>query len=282
MRIIQDLRKSVPARQSAEDSTLWYGEALERRRGGFAQVLIDPDWPRPPGVHAIQTTRQGGVSLAPYTALNLAAHVGDTPTYVQENRRLLREHLALPSEPLWLEQVHGIEVHQARHAESLSQPPRADAAYTDQPGIVLSVLTADCLPVLFASQDGEEIAAAHAGWRGLLNGVLEATLGAFKSPPGQITAWFGPAISQAAFEVGIDVRDAFIHDAPEAHRAFIPANRPRHWQADLYALARLRLHALGVMQIFGGKLCSYSDPENFYSYRRATPTGRMASLIWRS
>ena len=242
--------------------------------------MIDPNWPRPPGVHAIQTTRQGGISLAPYTALNLATHVGDTPAHVQENRRLLRKHLALPSEPLWLEQVHGIEVYRTGHDESPQLPPRADAAYTAQPGIVLSVLTADCLPVLFASQDGREIAAAHAGWRGLLGGVLEATLAAFKSPRTQIIAWLGPAISQSAFEVGHEIRTAFVQHSPNARSAFVPSVRAGHWQADLYELARQRLAAHGLHNVYGGNLCSYSDPESFYSYRREKTTGRMASLIW--
>ena len=244
-------------------------------------TILQPAWPQPPGTHAAQTTRQGGVSLVPYAALNLATHVGDDLAHVQENRRLLRETLALPCEPLWLEQVHGTEVYAATSPNAPGQPPRADAAYTDQPGLVLAVLTADCLPVLFASRDGSEIAAAHAGWRGLNAGILEATLKAFKSPPAEIMAWFGPAISQAAFEVGDEVRHAFIQHDPATDSAFIPSTRHGHWYADLYQLARLRCHAAGIQSIFGGDLCSYADPR-FYSYRRATPTGRMASLIWRA
>ncbi len=244
-------------------------------------TILCPVWPLPPQVYAAQTTRSGGISLAPYATLNLASHVGDDPAHVQTNRRLLREHLALPGEPLWLEQVHGTEVYVASSANAPTHPPRADAAYTDQPGVALAVLTADCLPVLFASRDGTEIAAAHAGWRGLHAGVLEATLNTFKNPPEEIIAWFGPAISQAAFEVGDEVRTAFIqHDSAATH-AFTPSPRTGHWQADLYQLARLRCHAAGVHNIHGGELCSFSDPR-FYSYRRATPTGRMASLIWRA
>ena len=243
--------------------------------------ILHPEWPLPPQIHAAQTTRSGGISHAPYAALNLASHVGDDLAHVIENRRVLREHLVLPNEPLWLEQVHGTQVYPARHADIPAQPPRADAAYTDQPGIVLTVLTADCLPVLFASRDGAEIAAAHAGWRGLLGGVLEATLSHFRAPAHEILAWFGPAISQAAFEVGHEVREAFIQHDPAADRAFIPSSRAGHWQADLYQLARQRCHAAGIQSIHGGDLCSYGDPR-FYSYRRETPTGRMASLIWRA
>ena len=248
-------------------------------------TILRPAWPLPPQVHAAQTTRSGGISLAPYAALNLATHVGDDPAHVQTNRRLLREQLALPGEPLWLEQVHGTDVYVARHGSAITQPPRADAAYTDQPGLVLAVLTADCLPVLFASRDGQEIAASHAGWRGLLGGVLEATISHFRAPPNEILVWFGPAISQAAFEVGDEVRLAFIQHDPAACGAFIPSSRPslstQYWQADLYQLARQRCHAAGIQSIHGGDLCSFSDPR-FYSYRRETPTGRMASLIWRA
>ncbi|HES75690.1 MAG TPA: peptidoglycan editing factor PgeF [bacterium] len=244
--------------------------------------FIIPDWPLPPGVRAAQTTRNGGVSGAPYASLNLATHVGDDPAHVQANRQQLRTALALPSEPRWLEQVHGIEVHLASHENTPPHAPRADAAYTDQAGIVLAIMTADCLPVLLASRDGQEIAAAHAGWRGLLGGVLEASLSHFRAPPTEIIAWLGPAISQAAFEVGDEVRTAFMQHDPAAEAAFMPGLRAGHWQADLYALARLRLRAAGVTQIYGGDLCSYQDPSRFYSYRRATPTGRMASLIWRT
>lgn len=241
-----------------------------------------PDWPLPPGVRAVQTTRSGGVSLAPYASLNLALHVGDDPAHVQANRQRLRQDLALPGEPLWLEQVHGTEVYRAQDAALLAQAPHADAAYTRHRGVVLAIMTADCLPLLFAAQDGSEIAAAHAGWRGLAAGVLENTLRQFQAPPGEICVWLGPAISQAAFEVGDDVRDAFVQHGGEAGAAFIPGSRPGHWQADLYALARLRLRAAGVTWISGGDLCSFQDSARFYSYRRATPTGRMASLIWRT
>jgi hypothetical protein len=244
--------------------------------------FIQPDWPIPANIHSAQTTRQGGVSLAPYASLNLATHVGDDPAHVTLNRRLLCEQLALPAEPLWLEQVHGTQVYVASHADTPAQPPRADASYTDQPGIVLAVLTADCLPVLFASRDGQEIAAAHAGWRGLLAGVLEATLANFRAPPTEIIAWFGPGIGAQDFEVGDEVRHAFIQHSPATHSAFTPSARTGHWYADLYTLARQRLATSGVRAVHGGDLCSYSDAARFYSYRRENPTGRMASLIWKT
>ena len=250
---------------------------------GFIDVpsILQPDWPLPPGISAAQTTRSGGLSLAPYAALNLALHVGDDPAHVQANRRLLREHLALPREPLWLDQVHGTDVFVAHEHSIPQQAPRADAAYTDQSGMVLAVMTADCLPVLFVSQDGAEIAAAHAGWRGLAAGVLENTLRHFRASPCDIAAWLGPAISQEAFEVGDEVYTAFVQHDPAAQAAFIHKS-DGHWQADLYALARLRLRAVGVTQIHGGDLCSFQDATRFYSYRRETPTGRMASLIWKA
>ena len=243
--------------------------------------ILHPDWRVPSHILAAQTTRSGGISHAPYTALNLAQHVGDDPTHVLANRQRLREHLALPSEPYWLEQVHGTKVYVASDTNTPAQPPRADAAYTDQAGVVLAIMTADCLPVLFSSQDGLEIAAAHAGWRGLAAGVVENTLHHFRAPSSTISAWLGPAISQAAFEVGDEVRATFIHHDTQAKTAFVASKHKNHWQADLYALARLRLRAAGVTHIFGGDLCSLSDPR-FYSYRQETPTGRMASLIWRA
>lgn len=239
--------------------------------------LIIPDWTVPPGVRAVVTTRLGGVSQAPYDSLNLATHVGDDPCAVAENRRRLREALRLPTEPLWLEQVHGIDVCDAARPASAC---RADAAYVDRPGVVLAVLTADCLPVFFASADGREIGVAHAGWRGLEAGVLEALLDRFSAPPGDIRAWLGPAIGPMAFEVGGEVRAAFLAHTPEAARAFVPT-RSGHWLANLYLLARQRLAARGIHAVWGGELCTASDPARFYSYRRDGVTGRMASLIWR-
>ncbi|MEF3192889.1 MAG: peptidoglycan editing factor PgeF [Halothiobacillaceae bacterium] len=239
--------------------------------------LIVPDWTAPPGVRAVVTTRVGGVSKAPYDSLNLATHVGDDPSAVAENRRLLREALRLPAEPLWLDQVHGIDVCDASRPAAAC---RADAAYVDRPGVVLAVLTADCLPVLLASLDGREIGVAHAGWRGLADGVLEALLDCFSAPPEKIVAWLGPAIGPTAFEVGDEVRAAFLAHAPGAARAFVPT-RSGHWLTNLYLLARQRLAARGIHAVWGGVLCTTSDPARFYSYRRDGVTGRMASLIWR-
>lgn len=239
--------------------------------------LIIPDWAVPPGVRAVVTTRVGGGSQAPFDTFNLATHVGDDPRAVEENRRLLREALSLPADPLWLDQVHGIDVCDASRPASAC---RADAAYIDQPGVVLAVLTADCLPVFFVSADGREIGVAHAGWRGLAAGVLEALLDRFAAPPGAIRAWLGPAIGPMAFEVGDEVRAAFLAHAPEAAAAFV-LSRPGHWHADLFLLARQRLAARGVHAVTGGGLCTVSDPARFYSYRRDGVTGRMASLIWR-
>ena len=241
----------------------------------------EPRWPQVPGVQACFTLRSGGDSLAPYASFNLGAHVGDLPVSVARNRALLREQLHLPAEPLWLQQVHGCEVIDADRVSGDSQrsPPRADAAIARGRGVVLAVLVADCLPVLFAARDGSAIGIAHAGWRGLAAGVLEATVHAL-SGHGVLQAWLGPAIGPAHFEVGEEVRAAFLaHDAASAS-AFSPNARGR-WQCDLAALARARLTALGTDPIeFDGR-CTYAEPEQFYSYRRDGVTGRMAALIWR-
>lgn len=242
---------------------------------------ITPDWPAPRRVRALMTTRRGGVSQPPYDSLNLAGHVGDDPRAVAENRRILRRHL--PSEPLWLTQVHGTGVAEAgRDAAGVV----ADAAVARGVGQVCAVLTADCLPVLFCDTHASVVAAAHAGWRGLAAGVIEATVRAMHLGPARILAWLGPAIGPEAFEVGEEVRQAFIEQDPLAATAFRPAlpgtldEAPRKWLADLYALARLRLKALGVEQVYGGSGCTYRDAERFYSYRRDGRTGRMAALIW--
>lgn len=242
---------------------------------------IIADWPAPPGVRALMTTRRGGVSRPPYDGFNLAAHVGDDPAAVAENRRLLRAHL--PAEPLWLNQVHGVAVADAgRDAPGMA----ADACVARQPGQVCVVLTADCLPVLFCDQRGSVVAAAHAGWRGLAAGVLEETVVAMGSAPGRILAWLGAAIGTAAFEVGEEVREAFIAQHPLAAVAFRPAwpgtldEAPRKWLADLHALARIRLAAIGVAAVHGGGWCTHEDRVRFYSYRRDGQTGRMAALIW--
>jgi YfiH family protein len=233
-------------------------------------------------VRAAFTLRGGGVSAPPFDSLNVAAHVGDEAHAVGENRRLLRAALRLPTEPTWMEQVHGVDVLELEAARKLTSagPPCADAAVTRRTGRVCVVQVADCLPVLLAVRDGSAVAAAHAGWRGLAAGVLEATVGRLAVEPGRLIAWVGPGIGAAHFEVGDEVRSAFIaHDAADAG-AFL-ANPRGRWQCDLVALARARLAALGVSAVFGGQWCTYADAARFFSYRRDGRCGRMAALIWR-
>jgi len=241
----------------------------------FPAAWIVPDWPAPAAVRALVTTRSGGVSGAPYEGLNLGSHVGDAAAAVHANRRLLAAHL--PAEPVWLEQVHGVDVVRAATA---SAGAAADAAFTREAGVVCAVLTADCLPVLFCDRGGSVVAAAHAGWRGLLGGVLERTVRAMGVPPDGLMVWLGPAIGPAAFEVGDEVRAAFLEHDMAAAAAFVPGRTAGKWMADIYALARQRLAALGVDQVFGGGLCTVSDRTRFYSYRRDGVTGRFASLVW--
>ena len=235
-----------------------------------------PDWPAPASVVAIATTRTGGVSRGPYASMNLGAHVGDDARSVQENRRALREELDLPDEPCWLTQVHGTTVVDA--ASTGAETPEADAAVSRAAGIACAVLTADCLPVLFAARDGSAVGAAHAGWRGLAAGVLENTVTALETSPDALLAWLGPAISQEAFEVGPEVRDAFTAADQSAAECFAPNARGR-LQADLYGLARQRLRALGVTAVYGGGWCTYDDDKRFFSYRRSQACGRMATVV---
>lgn len=234
------------------------------------------NWPAPAGVRAWQTTRAGGVSEGPYASLNLGMHVGDRDGDVLRNRERLRSSLALPAEPVWLEQVHGTRILDVDAGETGA----ADGAVTRTPGVVLAIMTADCLPVLLASDDGEVVGAAHAGWRGLASGVLENAVAALRREPAAVTAWLGPAISRPAFEVGDEVRDAFLDHDAAAVDAFV-ANDNGRWQADLHALARLRLAAAGVASIHGDSACTRSDSRRFFSHRREAPCGRMATLIWR-
>lgn len=235
---------------------------------------IIPDWPAPQRVRACSTTRQGGVSLAPWDSLNLGMHVGDRVADVAQNRqRLVDAHL--PAMPQWLEQVHGQAVVRLPAAET---QPRADAAITRESGVVCAVMTADCLPVLFCSQDGSEVAAAHAGWRGLCHGVLEHTLAQFHCPAHEIHAWLGPAIGPQAFEVGAEVRAAFMAQDPRSDVAFRPAGSK--YFADIWLLARQRLMAAGLQSISGTLRCTYSETADFFSYRRDGTTGRMATLVW--
>ncbi|ACY85663.1 polyphenol oxidase [Edwardsiella piscicida] len=239
---------------------------------------IVPRWSAPSRVFAYGTTRDGGVSLPPYDALNLGAHVGDEPARVAANRARLCQALALPTPPVWLDQVHGTRV-LTLAAGNTDDDVRADAAYTRTPGQVCAVMTADCLPVLFTCDEGNEVAAAHAGWRGLCNGVLEQTLRCFNAAPGAVMAWLGPAIGPEAFEVGAEVRAQFMQHDRASASAFRPTAGDKYL-ADIYALARQRLQAAGVTRISGGEFCTLSDASRFFSYRRAAQTGRMASLIW--
>jgi len=241
--------------------------------------LLQPDWPAPPNVRAVSTTRIGGLSQGVWAGLNLATHVGDDPSHVAANRRLLAGALQLPREPHWLTQVHGTRVCDLPAGPGEGEGEgEGDAASSDATGEVCVVMTADCLPVLFTDLDGSRVAAAHAGWRGLAAGVLEASVARFEDPA-RVLAWLGPAIGPTAFEVGDEVSQAFVGRHPASADAFV-ANRPGHWLADIYALARQRLRAAGVVRIYGGGLCTMSDAERFYSFRRDKITGRMASLIW--
>jgi len=241
--------------------------------------FIRPDWPAPQTVLAAASTRLGGYSAAPFDGFNLGDHVGDEAPAVAANRTLLCASLALPAEPAWLNQVHGVRV---VHSDAVNAGGAcaADACWTDRPDAVCAVLTADCLPVLFSAGDGSCVAAAHAGWRGLAGGVLEATVAALPVPPQQLIAWLGPAIGPTAFEVGDEVRTAFCDADAAAAAAFAPASRDGHWLADLYLLARQRLAVAGLSAVFGGGICTVSDSRRFFSYRRDGASGRMASLVW--
>jgi len=238
---------------------------------------IRADWPAPPQVIAGTTCRSGGASAGPYASLNLAAHVGDDTDALSENRRRFRRLCGLPAEPVWLRQVHGTDVAMAPVAAGVTI---ADAIVSDRQGVVCTVLTADCLPVLFVAQTGVEIAAAHAGWRGLCGGILEKTLAAMVTRPADILAWLGPAISGPAYEVGAEVRDAFLARDRTAAGAFTD-NRRGRWQADLYGLARQRLRQAGVSRIYGGDRCTFAETDAFFSYRRDGECGRMATFIFR-
>jgi hypothetical protein len=236
---------------------------------------IIPDWPAPSWVKAVTTTRTGGVSVGAYASMNLAEHVADAPLAVAENRRRLREQLALPAEPVWLQQVHGRGI---VAADDELPGAEGDGAVSRIPGQVCVVMTADCLPVLLCDRAGTRVAAVHAGWRGLAGGVIEAAVAALECPGNSVLAWLGPAIGPQAFEVGTEVRAAFVAQMPAAAEAFTPQGE--RWRADLYRLAYQRLAALGITEVYGGGLCTYEDAARFYSYRRDGATGRMATLIW--
>ncbi len=234
---------------------------------------ITPDWPAPANIRACVTTRAGGVSLPPFDNLNLGDHVEDNLAAVTENRQRLRAQLGCA--PAWLRQVHSADAVRADCGQVLT----ADANWTDQPGRACVVLTADCLPVLFCDHAGSRVAAAHAGWRGLAGGVLESTLDALRLPPGEILVWLGPAIGPQSFEVGAQVREAFLVAHPQAEQAFKASANVSKYMADIYALARIRLAARGVTAVYGGGLDTFTD-SRFFSYRRAPRTGRFASLVW--
>jgi len=237
--------------------------------------VLRPDWPAPERVGALMSTRAGGVSSGMYAALNLGDHVGDLAEAVAANRQRLGA--LMPATPRWLNQVHGIKVVDVAR---VANGHEADAAICREPGVACAVMTADCLPVLFCNRAGTVVAAAHAGWRGLCHGVIEATVAAMDDAPADIMVWLGAAIGPNAFEVGDEVRAAFIAADPEAVRAFMPGRMGGKWMADLYTLARQRLARAGVQRVFGGDCCTYTDSARFFSYRRDGKTGRMAAVIW--
>jgi polyphenol oxidase len=239
--------------------------------------FIIPDWPAPANVHALQTNRDGGFSHAPYDSLNFGMHVKDNPLHVAQNRQLLSDYV--PSEPVWLNQTHSIRVVDAAQTNCVVD---ADASFTTQKNVVCVVMTADCLPVLLCDKAGTIVAAVHAGWRGLCDGALEASIdaaiGATDISADKIMAWFGPAIGPNAFEVGGEVRAQFIEKDAQAELAFKPHGEK--WLGDLYKIATQRLNNLGVTQIYGGGRCTFTEKDQFFSFRCDGDTGRMATLIW--
>jgi YfiH family protein len=241
---------------------------------------IFPDWPAPRGVRSLITTRSGGVSRGPFASMNLGDHVGDDASACSENRARLRA--ILPADPLWLRQVHGTHVVEAPSWSpdvGMETKPQADGAVSRTQGAVIGVLTADCLPVLFCDADASVVGVAHAGWRGLASGILEATIAKMGADPGRLMAYLGPGIGVEVYEVGEDVRDAFVRSDPGAVQAFMP-HTPGKFFADLYLLARQRLRKTGIMSVHGGQFCTFAENDRFFSYRRDGPTGRMASLVW--
>ena len=239
---------------------------------------INPNWNVPKNIHAFTTIREGGVSLTPYFSFNLGDHVGDNKSAVKTNRTLLVEKFGLPQTPIFLTQTHSTRVIQLPYS---GQNLEADAVYTNVPHQVCAVMTADCLPVLFATTSGNEVAAAHAGWRGLCDGVLEETVKCFQAKPEDIITWFGPAIGPTAFQVGVDVVKQFVAVDEKAKLAFQPdAIEEGKYLGNLYQIATQRLNNLGITQIYGGNHCTFNEKELFFSYRRDNQTGRMASVIW--
>ncbi len=241
--------------------------------------MIAPDWPLNDKVGALSTTRIGGVSASPFDSLNLGLHVGDEQANVLTNRSRLHAHL--PNPPVWLEQVHGEQVIEVDHDFNVSELRQGDALYSRLPNQPLAIMTADCLAILIADENGKEVAAIHAGWRGIANNLIANTLDLFQSPRSSLIAWFGPAIGPKAFQVGEDVKRAFCSQTPSFSEAFQADEEAGKYLADIYRLAQIRLKELGVTKIYGGGLCTYDDPARFFSYRRDGRTGRMATLIWR-
>lgn len=239
--------------------------------------FIKPNWPAPANVKALQTTRTGGVSQGAYTSLNLGTHVNDDPIAVAKNRQLLSAYL--PTEPVWVNQVHGVEVIDAATSSCLEN---ADASFTTKPNVVCATMTADCLPLLLCDRKGTVVAAAHAGWRGLCDGVIEAAVAKMHVPANEILVWLGPAIGPDAFEVGDEVREQFMAKDSKAALAFRPHGDK--WLCNMYQIARQRLNAMGVTEIYGASVnedfCTYTDEARFFSFRRDNVTGRMASMIW--
>ncbi len=236
---------------------------------------IVPDWPAPPGIKSLVTTRNGGVSTGAWASFNVGLRTGDDDAAVHANRQLLRA--CLPQQPKWLRQIHGAQV---VVADDLAGIPEADASIARNAGTVCAVMIADCMPVLLCDEASSVVGIAHAGWRSLSSGVIENAVHEMQVAPGGLLAWLGPAIGPDAFEVGSEVRDAFLATDPAAADAFAPC-RTGKWLADLSKLARQRLARCGVQRVFGGGLCTFRDPARFYSYRRNPVTGRMAALIWR-
>jgi hypothetical protein len=239
--------------------------------------FIQPQWPAPDNVKALQSTRMGGVSIAHFASLNFGAHVGDDPIAVAENRQLLSAYLQ--TEPVWVNQVHGVDVIDAAVSSCLQN---ADASFTTKPNVVCVTMTADCLPLLLCDKKGSVVAAVHAGWRGLCDGVIEAAIAKMQVSPSEILVWLGPAIGPNAFEVGDDVREQFLVKDSQAELAF--KRNGDKWLCNLYLIARQRLNNLGVMQVYGASVnedfCTYTDKARFFSFRRDNVTGRMASMIW--
>lgn len=245
-------------------------------------TFITPNWPAPANVRALQTTRLGGVSAAPYSSLNLGAHIHDDPIAVAKNRQLLSPYL--PSEPVWVNQVHGVDVIDATTSTCLQN---ADASFTTKANVVCVTMTADCLPVLLCDKKGTIVAAVHAGWRGLCDGVIEAAVNKMQVSPSDVLVWLGPAIGPDAFEVGSDVREQFIEKDSQAALAFKSIgnqNADDKWLCNLYLLAKQRLNNIGVTELYGASVnedfCTYTDETHFFSFRRDNVTGRMASMIW--